>query len=112
MAWSQDGWGFGSQATSHFGLPVAVLSKNTDTGPIFTDVFSNRFKLGPFVNTAVFMQNAIRESLSDGSGRYFYILPGGVTNDELATVSTYTVVARPTSTWGLITTSTASWVTG
>lgn len=109
MKWGTDLWGNGISGT--FGLPVRVLSFKNDTGPIFTDTYSNRFKMGPTVNTAAFVQNGIRESLQDGSGRYFYILSGGVTNDENAVVPTYTNQARPTSTWNASSTSTVSWVT-
>lgn len=112
MAWSQDGWGNGVAATSHFGLPVAVIARKTETGPTFTDTFSNRFSVSAFVNTAVFMQNGISESLNDGSGRYFLVLQGGVTNAENSTVPVYILGTNTLNNWTAFTTSTVSWVTG
>ncbi len=109
MLWGTDKWGNGFG--SSFQMPVRISSFHNDTGPTFTDTYSNRFVIAPFVNTAAFLQAAISESLRDGSGHYYYILPGGVTNDENARVPTYTAQSRPANSWANASTLTASWVT-
>lgn len=101
-------WGNG--ASGAFGMPLQVISYHNDTGPTFADTYSNNLILAPYANVASFVQSAILESLRDGSGRYYYNLPGGVTNDENAFVPSYTAQVNPSSLWILSSTSNVSWV--
>jgi hypothetical protein len=107
MKWGTDQWGEGENHS--FDMPSVSTTIFTDLSPHIIDLFPVEPEISVSFGQVVELQQSQRESLEDGSTKYLYSLPGGVTNDENAYTPTYTNQTTQTTSWTTAVGSPTTW---
>lgn len=112
MVWGTDQWGYDSHTTGNFFQATKVTSVHNDNGPVFIDTTSsNKYLPGAFVNTMSFGQGSSQSEYLFTKNGYYYVLSGGATNDENATIPVYVAAASASNIWTQSASNAVSWVT-